>query len=341
MIKIGQIGIGHNHSDKMKTVRKFPELFEVVGYAEENLEWIARRGDKPYFRDLPRMSADEVIEKSDAVLVETDVWDLTATAQKCIDAGRHVHLDKPASGTLAEFRRLLDTAKAKGLVVQLGYMYRYNPAVRKLLEMVKNGELGEITAIHAEMSVHHSDAYRKWLRNFRGGDLYIFGSHLIDLIVYLLGKPNRALSSVVPSGVGGVDAPDLTAAILEYDHALARVFSSSLQWDGSAQRCFTVDGTRGTAIIRPMERPCRMTFAPRREGKTFGVEMSQPVPVRELAAGERYDDMMKAFHDYVTGAAVSPFSYEHDYAVQETLDMAVGGVCMLGRELEEKKEAKP
>ena len=36
-LKIGQIGIGHNHGEaKMLAVRKFPELFEVVGYAEEN-----------------------------------------------------------------------------------------------------------------------------------------------------------------------------------------------------------------------------------------------------------------------------------------------------------------
>ena len=34
-IKIGQIGIGHNHGEaKMQAVRKFPELFEVIGYAE-------------------------------------------------------------------------------------------------------------------------------------------------------------------------------------------------------------------------------------------------------------------------------------------------------------------
>ena len=42
-IKIGQIGIGHNHGGaKMATVRNFPELFEVVGYAEENEEWIKK-----------------------------------------------------------------------------------------------------------------------------------------------------------------------------------------------------------------------------------------------------------------------------------------------------------
>jgi hypothetical protein len=37
MIRIGQIGIGHNHGEaKMKTARRFPEVFEVVGYAEAN-----------------------------------------------------------------------------------------------------------------------------------------------------------------------------------------------------------------------------------------------------------------------------------------------------------------
>ena len=44
-IRIGQIGIGHNHGEaKMQAVRKFPELFEVIGYAEENERWIEKRG---------------------------------------------------------------------------------------------------------------------------------------------------------------------------------------------------------------------------------------------------------------------------------------------------------
>ena len=46
MIKIGQIGIGHNHGEaKMQAVRKISELFEVIGYAEENEEWIKKRGN--------------------------------------------------------------------------------------------------------------------------------------------------------------------------------------------------------------------------------------------------------------------------------------------------------
>ncbi len=336
MIKIGQIGIGHNHSDKIKAIHKYPEVFELVGYAEDNEEWIARRGDKPHFRDVPRMSVEEVLEKSDAILVETDVWDLTKTAQMCVDAGKHIHMDKPASGTLAEYKKLLDTAREKNLVVQLGYMYRYNPGVRKLFQMAKAGELGQITSIHAEMSVRHSDSYRAWLGNFQGGDLYIFGCHLIDLIVYLMGKPNRVVSSLGSSGIAGVHSADITAATLEYDHALARVFSSSLEWNGWANRCFRVCGELGTADIQPMEDPCIMTFAPHHEGKKHGVQMAQPVALEIDPAKERYDDMLLAFHDYVVGKEINPFDYDHEYAVQEVLDMAVGGVRMLGKELQAK-----
>ena len=44
-IKIGQIGIDHNHGEaEMLAVRKFPELFDRIGYAEENERWVEKRG---------------------------------------------------------------------------------------------------------------------------------------------------------------------------------------------------------------------------------------------------------------------------------------------------------
>ena len=83
MIRLGQIGIGHNHGEvKMLAARKFPDLFEIVGFAEENEDWIAKRGGLKGYEGLKRLTVDEVLAQSDAVLVETDVWNLTATAQK-------------------------------------------------------------------------------------------------------------------------------------------------------------------------------------------------------------------------------------------------------------------
>lgn len=333
-IKIGQIGIGHNHGEaKMLAVRKFPELFEVVGFAEENEEWIKRRGGLKGYEGLKQYPVDELIGVCDALVIETDVWDLTQTAQKCIDAGKHIHMDKPASGTLEEYKYLLDTAKAKKLIVQLGYMYRYNPSIKKIFEMIKNGELGTIHSINAEMSTRHSDDYRKWLNNFNGGNMYIFGAHLIDLIILLLGKPDKVSSSIASSGINGIICPDITSAILKYDNALARVFVSSVESNGWGRRCFSVAGSEGTVEIKPLEVPVRMTFAKKGDGNEYFDDYAKSVETISLPDSERYDEMMKDFYAYIMGTKENPFAYEHDYLVQKVLYEILGGVKFNGRNI--------
>ena len=328
MIKIGQIGIGHNHGEaKMKAVRKFPELFEVVGFAEENAQWLQKRGNLNAYEGLTRYSVEELIEKCDALLIETDVWDLTKTAQKCIDAGKHIHMDKPASGTLAEYKHLLDTSKEKNLVVQLGYMYRYNPSIQQVFEMVKKGELGSVHSVNAEMSTFHSDEYRNWLNRFPGGTMYIFGSHLIDLIVLLLGEPNRISSEIVSSGLNGVNAPDVTCANLIYDHAIARVFVSSVERNGWGRRCFSVAGSKGTAEIRPLEVPVQMTFAQGGTGKEYFENYAKPIPAEAVPDTARYDAMIQDLYAFIAGEKENPFTYRHEYLVQEVLDAVVRRSC--------------
>ena len=325
MIKIGQIGIGHNHGEaKLAAVRKFPELFQVIGYAEEDEEWIRKRGMLPAYQGLPRLSVEEVIAQSDAVLVECDVWNLTKYAKMCIDAGKHIHMDKPASGTLEEYKALLDDAQAKGLVVQLGYMYRYNPAVLKCFEAVKQGKLGEIYSINAEMSTFHSPEYKQWLTNFPGGIMYILGSHLVDLIVYLLGEPEKVTSFLKKTQLDGIDLEDNNLAVLEYEKALARVFVSSVEVNGWGRRQLVVSGSKGTMNIVPLENECTMTWADTEISTNPYEDMKQTVPVRDLPKDCRYDDMMQDFYDYIMGTKQNPFSYAHDYAVQKVLYSIVG-----------------
>lgn len=334
-IKIGQIGIGHNHGEgKMMAVRKFPELFEVVGYAEENERWIEKRGEAKGYEGLPRLSVEEVIEKSDAVLVESDVWDLTKYAKMCIDAGKHIHMDKPAGGTLEEYKSLLDTAKEKALVVQLGYMYRYNPAVQKCFEHIKNGDLGEIYSINAEMSTFHSAPYKKWLKNFGGGIMYILGSHLVDLIIYIMGEPKKITTYLKRTGADNIDLEDNNLAVLEYDKALARIFVSSVEVNGWGRRQLMVSGSRGTVDIMPLENDCHMTYANTEISADPYKDMKETVDITDVPKNCRYDDMMKDFYAYIQGTKQNPFTYEHDYLVQKTLDEIVGGVRFNGKNID-------
>ncbi|MBQ7386549.1 MAG: Gfo/Idh/MocA family oxidoreductase [Clostridia bacterium] len=334
-IKIGQIGIGHNHGNtKMRAVRKFPELFEVVGYAEENERWIEKRGDWKDYEGLPRMSVEELISKCDAILVESDVWNLDKYAKMCIEAGKHIHMDKPASENPEEYKAMLDMAKEKGLVVQLGYMYRYNPAVQKCFEHVKRGDLGEIYSINAEMSTYHSPEYKRWLTNFGGGIMYILGSHLVDLIVYIMGEPKKITSFMKHTGLDGVDFEDNNLAVLEYDKALCRIFVSSVEVNGWGRRQFMVSGSKGTVNIVPIESKCTMTYSDTDIATDCYADMKLDVEVEDVASKGRYDGMMRDFYDYVMGNKENPFSYEHDYLVQKVLSEIVGGIRFNGNNID-------
>ncbi len=193
---MGQIGIGHNHAAaKMATFRKLADHYEVVGVVEPDSEWRKKRGHDPAYRDLTWMTEEQLLNTKGltAMAVETDVCELVPTAARCIDAGMHLHLDKPGGESLPPFKKLLDEAGRQGLTVQLGYMYRNNPAIQFCLRAVREGWLGQVFEVHAVMSRQQPLAYRQWLGQFRGGSMYIFGCHLLDLVVSMLGRPDRGV----------------------------------------------------------------------------------------------------------------------------------------------------
>ena len=86
-LRIAQIGIGHNHgAAKMLACRKFPEIYDVVGFAESDEAWVKRRGNDDAYKGLIRYSEQEILSMSDldAILVETDVWNLENWTTKII-----------------------------------------------------------------------------------------------------------------------------------------------------------------------------------------------------------------------------------------------------------------
>ena len=189
-----------------------------------------------------------------AVAVETDVCDLVPTAARCIAAGMHLHLDKPGGETLAPFKKLLDEAGRQGLAVQLAYMYRNNPAVQFCLRRGSRRLAGQLFEVHAVMSRQQPLAYRQWLGQFRGGSMYIFGCHLIDLVVSMLGRPDR-VTPYQRQTQPDVRVYDNGLAVLEYPRTTATIRTASLEVEGYQRRQLVVCGDEGTIDIRPLEPP--------------------------------------------------------------------------------------
>ena len=320
-IKIGQIGIGHNHATAMmEAVRKFPQLFETIGYAEENEEWVAQRGAHPAYQGLPRRSVQEIISEADAVLVECDVPNLTRYAKMCVDAGKHIHVDKPAGGSLDEFSALLHAAKEKGLAVQMGYMYRYNNGVKKCLQLIKDGALGEIYSINAEMSTYHPPAYKRWLTQFDGGVFYILGCHLVDLIVHILGEPQKMTKFFHRTGLDGIDVPDNNLVVMEYEKAIARVFVSSVEVNGWGRRQFFVSGSKGSVNICPMENEIKVYFSNTQIADTPYANRCVALDVQDIPPTCRYDEMVREFYDLIINQTQSAFGIEHEILLKKIMD---------------------
>lgn len=330
-IRIGQIGIGHEHAaDNMEAMRRLSEFYDVVGVVEgsdaESAE--GRRKLRPY-DGLRWMTEEELLDTPglQAVAVEANMPDLAPTAIRCMERGQHLHLDKPGGETLEPFRQLLDGCKARKLALQMGYMYRANPAINFCFRAVREGWLGDVFEVHAVMSRFDVDSYRQFLAKFRGGAMFNFGSHLIDLVVTILGRPENVVSFQKATRDDGLN--DNGLAVLEYARATATIRAAVVEADGMRHRRLIVCGTKGTAEVYPLEHPSdRYRLDP------LHVRLTLREDNPEYAAGThlvdvgvmngRYDDQLIELARIINGEIENPYTYEHDLLVQETLLAAAG-----------------
>ena len=319
-VRIGQVGVAHAHANKLSIYRASPD-YEVVGVVEPDAGLKAKWEKDPAYRGLPWMTQEELLSVPglSAVMVETRVKDLLATAEACLLAGKHVHIDKPAGDSLPHLRRVLSLAKSRGLMVQMGYMYRYNPGFLLLKKFLREGWLGEIFEVHAVMSKVVEDDNRKEFALFPGGIQFELGCHVLDLVIGILGKPERVNAFNQRSGKQEDGLKDNMLAVLEYPRSIATLKSSALEVEGFARRHLVVCGSQGTFQIQPLDNP-KVTIALDRDRGEFKKGVQEvPLPRYRRYVGDA-EDMVKV----IRGQKQFEYSYEHDLLVQETLLRACG-----------------
>lgn len=325
-LKVIHYGIAHDHSAvTMECVRKYPDLFEVVGVCEPDEAIRQEFGGASAYAGLPWLTEEEIFARDDidCALIESFELRSLEYAEKCVHKGWHVHLDKPAGTDIVQFERILSEAKQKGLVFQLGYMYRQNPAVRYVLEQAKTGKMGTITAIDGSMGCVHPPEKREWLKQFPGGMMFYLGCHFIDLVVALKGVPDHIYPFNKTTGFGGVTALDNGMAVLEYPDCTAVVRCNATEINGYYRRHLTVCGTEQTLEIRPMENPTRLFEATTQTAEGRGWEDCGHERFPGFLAG-RYDEMLLDFARYCRGETDSPWSYSYEARLQRIVLAACG-----------------
>ena len=248
-IRIGFLGASHSHA-----LGKWRELsasadYEIVGICEESptaRESFQRLGAK-------LLSREELFERCEVIAVESPVRAHARDAKLALEAAKHVHVEKPPAATLRECDDLAGIAREKKLFLQTGYMWRFHPAINRVIEAAKSGWLGEVFLVRAQINTQLDTTRRSEWAEFKGGAMFELGCLLVDAIVRLLGKPRRVTPHLQRRG--NDDLADNCLAVFEFPKAHATITSSVLQPNAPSHRFFEVAGTNGTAIVRPLEPP--------------------------------------------------------------------------------------
>jgi predicted dehydrogenase len=321
-IKVGQIGTAHAHAaGKMATLRKLSQYYEVIGIAEPSPERQNRVKNHSAYRGLKWLSEEQLLNTAglQAVAVETEIPKLVPTGMRCVSSGVHIHLDKPAGLSLVEFKKLLDEATRRRLTVQMGYMFRYNPAFKFCFRAVQEGWLGDVFEVDGVISKTIGVQQRKQLAVYPGS-MFELGCHLIDAMIKVLGKPDKITGFSRSTRPEQDNLADNQLAVFEYAGATATIRSALIEVAGQQRRQFVVCGDKGTVDIRPLELP-KLLFAPDRQLKKYK-KGYQEIKLPPMPG--RYDEQLIELARIINGQKESEYPPGHDLAVQEAVLKASG-----------------
>lgn len=336
-LRVVQVGAGRftHADDTMLAMRAMPDYYSIAGVCEPNAQARALALNREAYRGLEWLDLEDVLrDKSlDALIIETDELDQARTALIAAEAGFSIHMDKPGGEDPAVFEKLVDTVKAKNLVFQSGYMLRYNPAVRKLLELIRAGRLGDIICVEAQMSPprYHRAFAQDVMSYMKGGMAYYLGCHLMDLVYLIKGEPQQVIPMNACTGLRDTDGLDYGFVVYRYKEGPSFIKTTSTEIAGVRRRQLIVSGTKGTAEIEPLEEDCEQIEG---QYKTLKVRLKASFEKDDASAWTteqfdfppygRYTDMMIDFTRMVRGEAKNAYSPDYELAVFRLLLASCG-----------------
>ena len=180
----------------------------------------------------------------DAVVVAAPVKHHFPLAKEALLAGKHTLIEKPMAASVAECEELIALAEARGLVLMVGHTFLYSAPVRKIVEIIEAGDIGEIRYINARrlnLGLFQKDINVAW-------DL---APHDISIILHILGESPKVVNcqgnAHVTPGVADVTNISLTFG----NKRFATIQSSWLE--PRKIREMTIAGTRRMIVYDDLE----------------------------------------------------------------------------------------
>jgi predicted dehydrogenase len=131
-LRVGVIGVGSMGQNHVRVYRELPET-KLVGLYDADHE---RSEDVADAFGTDAFELDELLDAVDAVSIAVPTPYHYETARECIDAGVDVLVEKPFVEDLENGRRLIEFADQRDVILQVGHIERFNPAVMTLMDLI-------------------------------------------------------------------------------------------------------------------------------------------------------------------------------------------------------------
>jgi predicted dehydrogenase len=249
--KAAVVGLGAQaQEDHLPAVRasQTAELVAVCDTAPDRTSAVANTYQVPGYTDLDRLLAEA---RPDFVIAAVPHHVGRQVVETCAAAGVHVMKEKPFATDPGEAADLAATCRKTGIELMVTVQRRFHPiytAARQLLE-----HIGVPYLVEGRYTFHCPDPAAGWRGQAKlagGGCLMDMGYHLIDLVIWYLGLPDRVLADTSAAALPGAsyDAEDTALVHLAYDSGLngSLLVSRSV---GPKTEQLTVTGQRGTLVV--------------------------------------------------------------------------------------------
>ncbi len=244
LIGLGKMGLSHQAIINSHPDVELVAVCDTVGYV---LDVLHKYTGVKCYTDYKKLLAEE---KLDAVFIATPSRFHAEMVGAALDLGIHTFCEKPFCLDVGEGRRLVELAESKGLVTQVGYHYRFVGAFQEMKRLVDTGILGRIHHFRIEaygpVVLKPKGSTWRTSKNEGGGCLYDYACHGIDLVNYILGRPD-AVGGTVLSKVFSADVED--EVYCSFFYASGMTGHMAANWSDESHRKMstklTIWGTNG------------------------------------------------------------------------------------------------
>ncbi len=241
VLKIGLIGAGNWGRNHLRVLASLPEI-QLVGVCDRDPR-VLQRVQTQYPGLYTTPEADDLLRRSDAVVIASSAGSHYNLARRALEQGRPVFVEKPLALDVRQGEELVRLAERQNLVLMVGHLLLFHPGILKLKEFLDRGELGDVYYLYSQ---------RLNLGRIRRDEnvIWSLAPHDLSVADFLLNQRPRRVSATGKAFIQS-HLEDVAFIVVEYEHTLVHIHVSWL--DPHKIRSLTVVGSRKMAVFDDMQ----------------------------------------------------------------------------------------